>query len=85
MVYKGGVPNILSDVDAVGQRKGTLERTVSALGHMAVVVVLVLLVALLALDRQHPAGDGDENVLFLESGQFGGSVAARAFMKAASV
>src|SRR5579859_2968491 len=62
----------LVGVNAVWQRERALERAVGTFGHMVVLLLLVLLRSLLALDRQHAAGDGDVDILLLKSRQLGG-------------
>src|SRR5579885_1150481 len=61
-------------VDAIGKAEGALERAVGPLAHICILALLFLLLALLALDRQHVAVDGHFDVLLVHAGKLGGDL-----------
>ena len=61
----------LVGVDALGHLERALEGTEAALRQVVVLLLLFLLLALLALDRQGAVGELDLDVLLVDAGQLG--------------
>src|SRR5215468_7297026 len=59
---------------AVGKIEAPLERSVAALGEIAVLALLLMLLPLLALEHDEIAGDGDVDVLLAHAGKLGGDL-----------